>query len=361
MSLSRFVLFVMLFAVFIPVRAMAQQSPVPVYVTIAETRFFADEIEALGTLKANENVNLTSSVTERITAIYFDSGARVNQGDVLIEMDAAQEKALLEEAKSVLAEAQKQVERLTPLVKQGATSESAMDTAQLNLQTAKARVAAIESQISERIVTAPFDGKLGLRNVSVGSMAQPGTLITTLDDDTVMKLDFSIPEVYLPALREGGKVTALARAFPDEIFEGVVASIDSRVDPVTRAISVRAVVDNADHTLRPGMLMRIKLQKNPRQALVVPEETLVPRGDRNFVFVLNEQGDKTVAVMQPVTLGARRNGDVEITDGLKAGDKVVTHGTLRLQDGAAVTIAAIQKSGQSLADLLREQNKQDGK
>src|SRR5690606_30901560 len=150
----------------------------------------------LGTLQANESVELSATVTERVTAIHFDSGQRVNKGTLLLEMDAAEEKALLAEQQSVLEEAKRQVERLKPLMERGAASQSAMDQAKLDLQTAKSRIAAIESRIQERRIVAPFDGKLGLRNISIGTLAQPGTLISTIDDDSIMKLDFSIPEIF---------------------------------------------------------------------------------------------------------------------------------------------------------------------
>lgn len=339
---------------------IAQQSVIPVFVADVELLDFVDEIEALGTLKANENVDLTSSVTERITAINFESGQRVKQNDILIEMDAAEEAALLAEEKFVVQEAQRQLDRLKPLIERGATSQSTIGEAIVELQTAKARIAAIESQIQERRIMAPFDGKLGLRNVSVGVMAQPGTLITTIDDDSVMKLDFSIPEVYLPVIQKGGKITARAKAFPNEIFAGTVASIDSRVDPVSRSISVRALLDNAGYQLRPGMLMRVKLQKNPRKALVIPEEALVPKGKNNYVYVISTNEQATTVSLEPVELGSRHEGKVEILRGLAAGDQIVTHGTLRLQDGATVIIKALDNGNPSLEEML-EQGLNNGK
>ncbi len=340
--------------------SFAQQGATPVFVTDVVQHDFVDEIEALGTLQANENVDLTSSVTERITRIAFESGQRVKQGDVLVEMDAAEEKALLTEEQSVVNEATRQVARLKPLIDRGATSQSTMDEAELGLQTARARIAAIQSQVSERHIVAPFDGKLGLRNVSVGELAQPGTLITTIDDDSIMKLDFSVPEVYLPAIKEGSQVTATAKAFADEIFAGTVESIDSRVDPITRSISVRALLDNADYRLRPGMLMRVKLQKNPRRTIVIPEEALVPKGDKNYVYVITGDQAAPSVSMTAVTLGSRRKGEVEILSGIKEGAKIVTHGTLRLQDGASVMIKAQDQNNPSLDQMLKQNDASDG-
>lgn len=345
-------LFIAIFSVTLP--AYAQKSATPVFVTDIKLQDFVDEIEALGTLKANENVELTSSVTERITTINFESGQRVNKGDVLVEMDYTEEEALLAEERSVLAEADRQVSRLKPLIDRGATSQSTMDAAELEAQTAKSRIAAIESQIDERRIVAPFDGKLGLRNVSVGVMAQPGTLITTIDDDTMMKLDFSVPEVYLPSIQEGGKITATAKAFPDQVFEGTVQSIDSRVDTITRAISVRALLDNEQQKLRPGMLMRVQLYKNPRKAIVIPEEALVPKGDKNYVFKVSQSGAAATAKLVAIEMGSRRKGEVEVLNGVDEGDIVVTHGTMRINDGAEVNISARDNGNPPLSEMLKQ-------
>lgn len=342
----------MLLALFLSTQlAVADENASPVFAITANTQEFYDQIEALGTLRANESVELTSVVTERVVEIHFESGQRVNKGDVLVTMETRQEEAMLAEEHSVLAEAERQLNRISPLVKRGAATESSLTEAQLNIQTAKARIAAIESQLKDRQIIAPFSGKLGLRNISVGIMAQPGTVITTLDDDTVMKLDFAIPEVYLSAIAEGNQIQASASAYPMQSFSGVVQSIDSRVDTATRSIQVRVLLDNSAHMLRPGMLMSVKLKKNPRQVIVLPEETLVPRGRKNYVYVVNENN---IAEFKAVKIGARKKGVVEIVSGLEVGDKVVTHGTLKIQPGTQVKITAQDNGQTSLVNLLKQ-------
>lgn len=338
----------------VSIPAYAQQAATPVFVTDIKLQDFVDEIAALGTLQANENVDLTSSVTERITKINFESGQRVKKGDVLVEMDYAEEQALLTEEQSVLAEAQRQVARLTPLIKRGATSQSTLDAAQLEAQTSRSRIAAIESQIHERRIIAPFDGKLGLRDISVGVMAQPGTLITTIDDDTIMKLDFSVPEVFLTSIKEGGKISAGAKAYPNEAFEGTVESVDSRIDAVTRAISVRALLKNDDLKLKPGMLMRVLLYKDPRKSIVIPEEAIVPKGDKNYVYTVSQAEGGHVASLVPIELGSRQKGIAEVLSGLKDGDQVVTHGTMKIQDGSHVIVKAKDNGNPPLADMLKQ-------
>ena len=330
-------------------------APTPVFVAEVKRASFTDEIEALGTLQANENVNLTSTVTERVTTIHFQDNQRVAKGDLLVEMDAAEEEAELAEEQSRVNEAQRQVNRLRPLVQRGAASQSALDEQQRELNIARARINAIQSRIDERKIKAPFDGVVGIRNISVGALAQPGTHITTIDDVSVMKLDFDVPEIFLSSLQPGIKVNARTSAYPERVFTGEVSSIESRVDPITRSVSVRAFLDNADGVLKSGMLMRVEIRNNPRQALIIPEESVITSGTQNSVMVIgeNEEG-QTIVNAQPVEIGARRAGDVEILSGLNEGQKIVTHGTLRVRPGAAVTIKAVETNDETLTELLEQ-------
>lgn len=337
--------------------AHAQNAPVPVFVTDVERQDFSDEIEALGTLQANENVELTATVTELVTRIHFEDGQRVEKGALLVEMDTAEERALQAEEQSRLEEARRQVERLKPLIARGAASKSALDEAELELKTAQARMKALDSRIAQRQISAPFNGVLGLRNISEGALVQPGTRITTIDDDAVMKLDFSVPEVFIAVLKPGMDIEAETDAYPGEIFKGTLSSVDSRIDPVTRAIAVRALLENPDFRLRPGLLMRVRLSKNPRQALLIPEEALLVQGERSSVFVVVPgEGDSPSAKAESRTVetGARRGGEIEILSGLKDGEQIVTHGTLKLRPGAAVIVKAVDSGNESLGALLKQ-------
>ena len=347
--------------------AMAQKpkgkgGPTPVIVTIAAEKEFSDVVEAIGTLKANESVDIASTVTERVVAIKFDDNQRVKKGDILIEMDTVEERAELAEQKSFRAEAQRQVNRLTPLVKKGAASDSTLDENRSELLAAKARIDAIQSRLNERIITAPYDGVLGLRNISVGALAQPGVTLTTIDDISVMKLDFCVPELFLSALKQGLVIQATTQAFPDEVFQGTISSIDSRIDPVTRSIIARAIIDNEDGKLRPGLLMQVDLQKNTRQAIIIPEETLIADGPDNFVFVVttNEE-NKKISQRRKVTLGERRFGEVEILDGLEIGEQIITHGIIRVRPGSEVTIKTVEKDNEPLTEMLNAKKGEDKK
>ena len=333
--------------------AQQRKAPVtPVIVTSVTLQEFADVVEALGTLNAKESVDLTSPVTEIVTKISFTDNQRVKQGDVLVEMDIAEEQAELAEQKSILAEAKRQVKRLTPLVKEGAASASVLDENKRNLEGATARIKAIQARINQRILKAPFDGVLGLRNVSIGALAQPGDIITTIDDDRVMKIDFSVPEIFLATLKPGVVVLAETEAFADKVFRGEIAHVDSRVDPVTRSIRARALVKNEDGLLKPGLLMLVKLQKNPRTALLIPEEALIVNGTNKFVFVVSEKEGKTSVEQRKVELGKRQFGEAEILSGLEIGEQIVTQGVLRIRQGAAVKIVAVENKGDQLSKLL---------
>ena len=336
---------------------MFAQSPraTGVYVAPVQSQLFTDTVEALGTLKANENVVLTATVTELVTAVNFTDGQRVTQGDVLVQMDDSEEVAQLAEAQSRVQEAQLQVNRLAPLIDRGSASKRAYDESVSDLNAAKARARAAQSRIDQRRIVAPFDGVVGLRNTSAGALLQPGVMVTTIDDDRTMNLDFSVPEVFLSTLTPGLAIQAAADAYPERLFQGSVASVDARVDPITRSVVARARIDNADLSLKPGMLMRVELAKNPRQALVVQEEALIMDGRRVFVLVAVERDDQWIAEKRQVEVGARRKGEAEIISGLSANDKVITHGTQKAKDGAAIEVLAIENDNQPLSELLQQQ------
>jgi membrane fusion protein (multidrug efflux system) len=345
------------FMLSISTTAFSNQKPTAVFVANVERVLFVDEVEALGTLQATENVNLSSSVTERIIKINFDDNQRVKQGYVLVEMDISEEKAELAEESYRLDEAQSQVERVRALVKRSSASKSTLDEREREFNITKARLVAIQSRINQKRIIAPFDGVVGIRNISVGALAQPGMLLTTIDDDSQMKLDFSVPEVFLSSLKMGLTVEAKASAYPDQVFKGTVTSVDSRIDPITRSVMARAVLNNDERLLKAGMLMRVQLNKNPRQTLIVPEEALVTIGNENAVMLV-DNGEDLKVKRQVVVLGARRKGSVEILSGLEEGQQVVTHGTLKVRNGSLISIAAVEKNNESLSELLKQKTKE---
>lgn len=292
----------------------------------AEQREFSDIIEALGTAKARESVVLVSPVSDTVTSVRFDDGQIVKKGDLLLELENQEETAQFQEAEANLSEASKQFRRVKDLVDNGNASNATLDAERRKVEEARFRLAASKARLEDRLITAPFDGVLGLRQVSEGSFLSTNTTITTIDAIDLVKLDFYVPERFIATLTTGQEVEATVEAYPGRTFKGHVKTIDSRVDPVTRSVLVRAEIENADHALRPGILMALDVISSSRQAVSVPEEAVVPTGGKNFVFVV--EGD--TAERREVTLGLRRPGYVEVKEGVNAGDRVVIQGAFRL-------------------------------
>jgi membrane fusion protein (multidrug efflux system) len=301
-----------------------------------------DSLEALGTVSANESVTLTAKVSETVRKVAFDSGDIVRAGDVIVDLSSGAQLAGLEEARASYQEAERQLARGQELAQTKIISESQLDTQRSTRDAAKARMDVVRAQLSDRVITAPFDGILGLRRVSPGSLVTPGTAIATLDDISVMKLDFTVPERYIALLDKGQDIAARSETYPDRTFAGKVASVDSRVDPITRSVTVRAEIPNPERQLRPGMLLSVQLFQAPRQAIVVPEIAVIQVGTEAFVYRVAQ--DQT-AERARVTLGARRRGEVEVVSGLAAGDTIVTEGAVKLREGARVTGAPAAAGG----------------
>lgn len=315
-------------------------------------------VEALGNLRANESITLTSNETKKITRINFDDGQRVTQGQVLVEMTSREESALLEEARFNRDEARKQLDRVRELVRRGAASQAELDLRTREYEAAGARYNATESRLKDLVLIAPFSGVVGLRQMSVGALVSPGQPITTLNDDSKMKLDFTVPAVYLRHLKVGVPVVAKSRDLGDKTFQGHLVSIDNQIDEVTRSIKVRALLDNPQHELTQGMLMLVEVKAASREALVISEAALVPLAGDHFVFVVQEEAGALAVERRQITIGERFPGAVEVLEGLSAGEKVVTHGLQKIRAGQKVQIRAEEKpfsaAGESLplSDLL---------
>lgn len=316
--------------------------PVPVAMVPATVKPWVDRIEALGTARANESVTLTAKVTETVARVNFDDGDVVEEGAILVELTGRAELAALEEARAAYTEASRLYERQLELARQRTISESVVDAQRAARDTAKARMDAIRARLGDRVIVAPFAGVLGFRRVSPGTLVTPGTEITTLDDVRTIKVDFSLPEAYLAALAPGQEIVARSAAWPGRDFVGTVASLDSRVDPATRTITVRALLPNADGALRPGMLLTLDVLANPREAVVVPEIALSALRDRQFVYRVDAAG-KAEQVF--VRVGARRAGEAEVLEGLAPGDRIITDGLVRVRPGIAVALPPAPGAG----------------
>lgn len=307
---------------------------VPVVAIAASNQKLELEVEALGTARASESVDVTSKVSNLVTAIRFDEGQQVRKGEVLVELDGEQARADLAVANAALTESASQLQRSRELYATKVLSDQQIEQIEATYAANQARVAAARSRLSDTVIRAPFDGRVGLRRVSVGSLVAPGAVITTLDDTRTIKLDFTVPERVVAAMKPGLAITATSVAYPGQVFTGKVASVDSRVDPSTRSVIVRAHLPNDTGLLKPGMFMNVRLARGEAEVLVVPEEALVPEQGDVFVFVVSDG----IASKRKIVAGQRAVGTVQISEGLQAGELVVTEGTQKLREGASVTL-----------------------
>ena len=306
-----------------------------VVVAPVEIRSFPLSAEALGNARANESIDIRPKITATLTAILFEEGQTVAAGDVLVKLDSLEQVADLAAAKASLVELQASYQRSSELFRNKVVAESQLLQDEARKIAGQAMVSVAEARLADTIVRAPFAGRIGLRRVSLGSLLGPGTVITTLDDTHIIKVDFDLPEVYLSRLEPGLTVRAHSAAWPDQEFVGSVSSVDTRVDPVSRSIRVRSVMPNSDGHLRPGMFMTVTLLNDSTEAMLIPERALIPERSDQYVFVV---GDDQLVERREVRIGRRRPGEVEILEGLSAGEMVIVDGTQKARDGQPVKL-----------------------
>lgn len=327
------------FLVFInwPVDEPAQRQgsrATPVVTQIVSIQPFAVTLQALGTAKANESVMITPQESAVITSLNFSDGQQVEAGTILAQLNSNEQKARLNELNINLAEAERQLKRIQNLALSNSTSTQLLDEQQARVKAFIAQREVAQENLNKTFITAPFSGKLGLRQVSLGAYVKPGDVLTTLDDIATIKVDFAISERHLPSVNEGQTVFAESVAYPGIQFEGTITNVDSRIDPATRSFSIRTEIDNTAEQLRPGMLLTITLQKRVLNTLVIDEKALVPDHEDQFVFrVVDGKAVKT-----KVIIGERRPGKVQILDGVVIDDEVVVQGTLRIRDGSELRV-----------------------
>lgn len=303
--------------------------------------------ESVGTTRAYESVTISAKVSGIVEKISFTEGQDVQAGDVLVELDIAERKADLEAARASIQNARAQrdevnqkFERAQQLRRAGAGTEALVADLTLQLRTVETTVAAAEAReraaaarLEDYIVRAPFAGRIGLRQVSLGAFMDSKVAMTTLDDISRIRLDFAIPEPLLSRIRLGAQINAQSVAFPDRVFSGKVAAVDTRIDPVTRSVKLSAVIENPDLALKPGMFLTVALEVARREnAMIAPEEAIVAEGPRQVAYVVKDNKIERRVVM----IGQRSFGKVEIMEGLKAGETIVARGIQRVRNGLTV-------------------------
>ena len=306
----------------------------------ADMHTFTDGLQALGTAQARESIVLTPKVSDTIRALRFDSGDRVRQGQVLVEMSSVEQAADLAEARAANQAAQEELRRYQSLYDRGFASQARLDTVRAAADASQARLNAGGSRIADRTIRAPFSGLVGLRTASPGQYMRPGDQIGTLDDISEIKLDFDVPETQLSRVAQGVEIVARTAAYSDRTFSGRISNVDSRIDPATRTVRVRAMLPNTDEILRPGMLMTVEVRSNPRDALAIPEMAILDQADGAFVYrVANGDGGPRAELVR-VQIGQRSGGMAEILGGLERGDQVVTEGLQSVRPGQPVQVSA---------------------
>ena len=326
----------------------AQQAPLVTAAAISRDQVY-DVVEALGTAQANESVTLTAKVSDTVRRVNFEDGDYVEKGSVLIELTNQEEEAALAEARANRDDAQSQLGRLEDLSKRGLSAVQQLDIAKSRADAMQAQMNRVVARLKDRIVLAPFSGLLGFRNVSPGTLVTPTTTITSIDDISTIKLDFTVPETVLGAMTPGAKIVAKSVSFPGREFEGVVRTVGSRVDPVTRAVMIRAHVPNRDRALRPGMLLTVNVVTSEHEALVIPEGAIFQVQNRAYVYRL----EGLTARQQQIEIGGRRFGTVEVKSGLEEGDTIVIEGIVKLRDGIQVRL---DEAAGAVSERSREQH-----
>lgn len=311
-----------------PIGVVVEASPVA-------SRTARREALAVGTLRSYESLIIRPEIASRVAAINFREGERVAQGQVLVQMDASIEKATLTQVEAELELAKANYARAQMLANRDAGTRKALDEARAALRTGEAAVALARARLEKMTLVAPFEGVVGLRKVSVGDYLAVGTEIVNLEQIDPLKIDFRIPELFLPSVQIGQRLEITVDALPGRKFTGEIYAIDPLIDAAGRSLVLRARTDNPGMVLRPGLFARVNLTLEERpQALFVPEQALVPVGSKQYVYRVVDGK----AALAEVQLGIRHNAEVEIIDGLRPGDVVVTAGQIKLQNGMPVQV-----------------------
>lgn len=321
--------------------------PATVEVDTVKTGRIVEMRESVGTVRAYESITVTAKVAGIVGEIGFNEGQKVKAGDMLVQFDAAERRAEIEQAIAEASRAEAlrneiaiKLERAQALSRTGAGTGAQVEdlTAQMkslegSIASARAQRKAAEARLEDLIIRAPFAGRVGTRSVSLGAYVAPGTRITSLDDLSKVRLDFAVPENLLGRLKLGQTVNAISAAYKGRTFKGSVSTIDPRVDQTTRTARLTAEFENQDEALKPGMFLSVALEVSTKEdAVVVPEEAVVSEGLRHIVYpVKDNKVERRV-----ITIGQRQGGKVEVVDGLKAGETIVVLGVQRVRPGAEI-------------------------
>lgn len=291
---------------------------------------------ALGNLKANQSVDIAPQINGRIVALHLRDGVSVKSGQLLVELDDREQEAITAQARIAFEDAQRQLDYMEALINSKAISVEQLKAQRATVDRLAAALQAELAILDHYTLEAPFAGMLSFHEQSVGALVNAGTVLTTLDDLSTMKLTFDLPENTLGQISKGARVSATTDAWPGKTFTGTIDSINPRIDPVNLTLQVRALLDNPESQLLPGMLMRISIERqNQQQRLVVPSRSILFDGNRRYVFVIDEQNR---VERRTITTGQTIDQYIVVLSGLVEGERVVNEGAVKVTDGRRVTV-----------------------
>jgi membrane fusion protein (multidrug efflux system) len=314
-------------------KSFEKMPPPAVEIGVAKYTDWQSNINAIGTLSASQGVVIKPDISGQVIAVYFRSGDHVKAGTPLIQIDPAILQSQLDAMKAKLLLSKANYQRTAILFKKHVFAQADLDNALSTYRASKANVANAQAQLNETLISAPFDGRLGLRDVDKGAYVNTGDTITTLNDINPLRVDFKIPEVYIGRLSIGEKVLIHSNVYPQQVFQGEIYALDSQIDANTRSINVRASIPNQDEKLLPGAFVDVKIETGaPQKWISIPETAILYDDKGEYVYRLI----KKLPVKTPVILGPRKNGMVAVTSGLQAGDEVITTGAFKVIPGEPV-------------------------
>lgn len=326
-----------------PFAAPGQQGFPPAVITsaTAESQTWERFVRATGSVRASQGVTVSAEVSGTIREIHFESGQKVEQGDLLLVLDDSTEQAQLKAAEASYKLADVNLRRSQELLDSRTISQSEFDRSDATAAEAKAQLAQIQAVINKKRIHAPFSGTLGIRQVDVGEYLSPGAAIVSLQQLDPIYVDFSLPQKQIGAAKPGYQLEISVDAFPDTRFSGAVEAVNPELDLTTRTIRVRGTVANADGELLPGMFGTVNIvQPEPLQVVAIPATAVYPQAYGNSIFVIkpSEDGSSKIVEQRFVTLGLTRGDFVQIEKGLEAGEEVATTGVFKLDNGRAVVV-----------------------
>ncbi|AMO55852.1 hypothetical protein GZ77_07915 [Endozoicomonas montiporae] len=336
-----------------PIKAHARSAsgPIPSVTSISVViQPIERNLHSLGTLRANQSIDLASQTGGRVTALKFDDGIAVEQGDVLLTLDHKEQAARVQEAEINLKDEDRQLDYMIRLFEKRAVSQDELAAQEARVERARANLESQTANLENYTLTAPFDGVLGFSELSTGAMISAGQNITTLDDLSSMKLYFDLPENTFSEIATGTLINATTDAWPGIQFSGEIDSINPRIDPLNLTFSARATLQNEDVRLRPGMLMRLNVARPTQDSLVIPARSVLFDGNDQYVYLLDEEG---IPQQRFIETGIILESKITVTSGLQEGDSIVDQGVVKVTAGRPVRVLSteVAETGEPAEDV----------